>query len=262
MTCAIVSRDEKVCETLKDALQHWTSQLEIDSTHVLRNGETGAQWNLSCDVVFAHFDAIGAELPHFVNGFSENCPLFVFVLQQPAKHAKKMNSCALDYLQMPVSVKECRELENRLSDLCTLRREKAAFAPAYYSAIQHLISNWSKRTWHEVVLPDVNGYSIVSPREVVRLECEGPYTSAFLSGGRRVLTCKPIKHYEEVLDSYGFVRIQPTQIINLHHIQSWQSERGVEVTLTDGTVLPVSMRRVPLFLEAFQQWSRSNGASR
>ena len=94
----------------------------------------------------------------------------------------------------------------------------------------------------------------------MRLESDGPYIYAFTSSGEQVLTNKPLKHFERTLDERGFVRIQNTQLINLHYLQSWQNESGVKVTLTDGSTFDVSFRWVPIFLQAFSKWfkKRSN----
>jgi len=234
-------------------------RLEVKSTLALKKADTQHAQMPPCDVVFAHLDAVENQLPQLLNGNAKNCPFFVFVLNGQTKQEMKFNSCALEFVQIPLTLSDIHSLENRLLDLCAIRQECESFAPSYYSALQHLLENWRRRNWQQIVLPDVKGFSIVAPQELLRLEGEGTYTTAFLCNGGRVLTCKAIRHFEEVLDTYGFVRIHDDQIINLNHIRSWQYEKGVEIELIDGASIKVSGRRVPLFLEAFQRWTKSGG---
>lgn len=262
MNCAIWTRDRDLGESIQTQLHKCSHTFDVDSVYEWTDSATAGGLSRQVDVIFTQLDMSDEALPQLLGSLSDNCPFVVFVVPNEHISVRKINACALDYLHLPITMRECRELEARLQELRHMREESPSFSKSYCSAIHHLAANWRKQKLREVVLPNVKGYTVLPPQHVVRLECDGPYTHAFLHNGDSMLTCKPIKHYDEVLDGYGFVRIQHTQIINLHHIKSWQSENGVELTLNDGTVLPISMRRVPLFLDAFQQWSKSNGAAR
>jgi len=262
MNCAIWSRDMAMGESIKAQLQKYSHTFDVDAVYEWNNSSTFDNISQQVDVVFTQLEMNDEVLPQLLGSLSDNCPFIVFVVRNESKSVRKINACAMDYLYLPFTMRECRELEARLQELRNLKEESLSFSKSYCAAIHHLSANWRKRKLREVVLPNVKGYSVVPPQQLVRLVCDGPYTLAFLHNGDCVLTCKPIKHYDEVLDGFGFVRIQHTQIINLNHLKSWQSDKGVEVTLNDGSVWPISMRRVPLFLDAFQQWSKSHGAAR
>jgi two-component system, LytTR family, response regulator len=210
-----------------------------------------------CEVLFIQVERAGEWGLQHLEEITEQWPLIVFIVPSGSKCIGKLKTCAMEYLGWPATMKEMRELEKRLADMLAMKNESSDFNKGYIQALNHLVKQGRKRKWDEVVIPDVKGYTLLPPERLVRLECEGPYTNLYLDCGRRVLANKPIRHFDEILENHAFVRIQPTNTINLNHMKSWQSDHGVTVTLNDGTALPVVGRSVPLFLEAFRKWSQS-----
>jgi len=126
--------------------------------------------------------------------------------------------------------------------------------------LKFLAENTRRHSFKEFVIPNIRGYSACSTHELIRFESDGPFTLAFTSSGEQLLTNKPLKHFEYVLEKAGFVRIQNSHLINLHYLQSWQRDKGVKLTLADGSTFDVSFRWVPLFVQAFSNWSKKRGS--
>ena len=80
-----------------------------------------------------------------------------------------------------------------------------------------------------------------SPAEIIRLEGEGNYTQFYLSNGKKYLSAKTMKEYEEILVHHNFLRIHKSHLVNRNFIESFLNE-GM-VVLKDSTLLPVSRQR-------------------
>ncbi len=189
-------------------------------------------------------------------------PLVVFVVSPTCKFIRNIEVSALDYMCWPFNMRHVREMESRLTDLHAMGAECAEFSEGYALALKFLAENIRRHSFKEFVIPNIRGYSVCSTHEVIRFESDGACTLAFTSSGEQVITNKPLEHFEYVLDKAGIVRIQISHLINLHYLQSWQRDEGFKLTLADGSTFEVSVRWVPLFVQAFSRWSKKKELSK
>jgi two-component system LytT family response regulator len=190
----------------------------------------------------------------------DELPGLVFVLTDSCGLVRHLETASLDYLQWPWSLNDFRNLMQRLSDLDEMKKESATFSDGYKAAISFFTSTARNGLNGEIILPDVKGYRQYPAYSLVRLESDGPYTHVFTEDGNQVLTNRPLKHFDTILDSTIFIRIKSNQIINLNFLKHWKMEQELLVTLKDDTDLKVSFRWVPLFINAVN--NRSKGEAK
>jgi len=58
-----------------------------------------------------------------------------------------------------------------------------------------------------------------------------------------IMSSKPLKYFEELLEGYDFVRIHQSHIINLRHIRRYVRGDGGQVIMNNGTEIEVSRRK-------------------
>lgn len=187
----------------------------------------------------------------------ERVPLFVFVLSENATLKRSLDVASMEYLMWPWSMIDVRNLILRLYDLKEMKTEYNSFGRNYKSAIQFFVAAVRNGLNGEIILPDVKGYKQFPFSSMARLESEGPYTHVFTVDGDRVLTNKPLRHYDNILDPLDFVRIQINQMINLNCMKHWKMDKDLIVTLKDDSEWKVSFRWVPLFINAVNARSKN-----
>jgi two-component system LytT family response regulator len=94
---------------------------------------------------------------------------------------------------------------------------------------------------------------LVEIGKVKWLEAEGNYTRVVMDGARPLVR-RPLKYFEERLNSSHFFRVNRRQIVGLGMVKATRPvENGViELDLGDATKLEVSRRQARAFKEAFR----------
>lgn len=78
--------------------------------------------------------------------------------------------------------------------------------------------------------------------DVLYVEAFENYSWLHLTGGKKLLSCKPIKHYEDKFVSNGFVRIHRSHLVNLSHVKTYE-KRCRLLHLKENIMLSVSHRK-------------------
>lgn len=143
---------------------------------------------------------------------------------------------ALDYLLKPLNADELRTAVERFLEKRNHKNETDAL-------LQNLLQNLGKKEEHDfkLAVPTTAGAVFFSPAEIIRLEGEGNYTRFFLADGRKHMSSKTMKEYEEILLQHYFLRVHKSHLVNKNFIEHYRNE-GV-VALKDKTELPVSRQR-------------------
>ena len=105
-----------------------------------------------------------------------------------------------------------------------------------------------------IILPCNRGFTLMERRQVLWIQSDGNYSWAHYGDGRKSLLSSMLKHMESKLLSADFYRIHHQYLVNLHHLLRYEKRNGGWVVLSDGTTLPVSRSRKPLFLLKIRQF--------
>ena len=100
-----------------------------------------------------------------------------------------------------------------------------------------------------ISIPTRDGYIILKNEDILHLEASDNYTMIYLNNGKRHLSSKNIKIYEQNLDPSVFYRIHKSHIINVkHHLKEFSRSEGNVAILSSGKLVPVSRRKLTEFL--------------
>jgi two-component system LytT family response regulator len=88
-------------------------------------------------------------------------------------------------------------------------------------------------------IPTRSGYVFVEFFSIVRCESEVNYTIFHLIDGSKIIACRSMRQFEEVLIGANFIRIHKSDIINLKHIKSYSKTSG-GVVMDDNSELSLS----------------------
>ncbi|MEM1319249.1 MAG: LytTR family DNA-binding domain-containing protein [Bacteroidota bacterium] len=101
---------------------------------------------------------------------------------------------------------------------------------------QHQSINRSPR----LALATTEGYFFLNIEDIVHCKADGRYTVFHLVGQGRYTTAKNLGEFEVLLQSFNFLRVHRSQIINLNKIKKYIKGRPVRLVLEDNTQVMVS----------------------
>lgn len=205
--------------------------------------------NIKPDVIFLDVNMPGQ------NGFDllfhiTHLPLVVFVTAHEEHALRAMKACAVDFLLKPIVIEELIQTQMKLLQIHTIKPE---IRKNYNMVLRNLSAIIDKPgSIRKITLYGNNGYEIFEMDSILYLSGEDNYTSFNFLKHKKVMTCKTLKDYEEILEPFGFMRIHKSTIVNLLHVKKILRNECIEIILVNGTHLHVSRRRAIDVLE----WSK------
>ncbi|HEX2618054.1 MAG TPA: LytTR family DNA-binding domain-containing protein [Flavobacteriales bacterium] len=244
--CVVIDDEAASRDVLAAYISKYCPELEL--TGKAENAETGIAL---IDRTAPHLVFLDIEMP-FRSGFDllatyGDLPFEVVFVTAYGDHAlQAIHVSAADYLLKPVSIEQLQaavhKVVQRLND-----RQRVQHARILLENLRAGRSGDQK-----VVLPLLDGFEVVSPKDIVRCEAEDNFTRFLLSNGERRLICRPLKHYEDALVPLGFVRVHRSHVVNIASIRRYRKGKGGSVVLLDGTEVPVSEAYRPALMEVFK----------
>ena len=158
--------------------------------------------------------------------------IFITAYDQYGIQAIKFS--ALDYLLKPIDINELKLSVEKARHKITAKQKN--------NNIENLLEYI--RAVHKVppkiALPTLQEVMYVRVNDVVRCEASNNYTMFYLHSGEKVLVCKTLKEFTELLKPYNFIRTHQSHLINLYFVKSFLKEDGGLLLLTDKTKIPIS----------------------
>ncbi|MFK7808083.1 MAG: LytR/AlgR family response regulator transcription factor [Saprospiraceae bacterium] len=107
----------------------------------------------------------------------------------------------------------------------------------------------------KIALPTMEGIQFEPVQQIVSLEAQGNYTALHFTGGRQLLVCKTLMEIEQMLNnSFQFVRIHRSFIVNLNRIMKYVRGKGGYVVMDDGSSRTVSNGKREDFFRAIKRY--------
>jgi two-component system LytT family response regulator len=155
----------------------------------------------------------------------------VFTTAHEEYAIKAIKNRAHDYLLKPIDIAELRNCIENLS-------EKQAEPPGIAMGSEKIIE-----------LPVKDGIIFIQPKDIIRLEASGSYTTFYLENNIRHVASKNLKECEGLLRSAYFYRCHNSHIVNLKKVVKLVSADGLFARMNDGSVAEVGRKNKDVFLE-------------
>jgi two-component system LytT family response regulator len=189
------------------------------------------------DIVF-----LDVEMPHR-NGFdflaSVNDPAFdvIFTTAYNQYAIQAIRFSALDYLLKPVDPEELKASVRRHIE----KQESAVEKKELYN---NLVGNIGKSQVKDfrIAVTSSNGVHFFGVDEILRLEADSSYTRIYLSSRPPFVASKTLKHFEEMLAEFGFIRTHKSHLVNPRFVSRITNDNEF-ILLKDGTKVEVSRRK-------------------
>ncbi len=146
-----------------------------------------------------------------------------------------MRFAAVDYLLKPVDIDELQVAVDRAA-----KQYKLKVRNQQLDNLMEVLRLQQANEEPRIALPAARETRLVNVTDIVHCESANNYTTFFLRTQERILVCKPIYEYEELLKPHGFLRCHQSHLVNKKWIKSWRKDVGDFLILTDGAEVPVS----------------------
>ena len=185
---------------------------------------------------------LDVEMPH-KNGFDflvqwKN-PAFdvIFTTAYNQYAIQAIRFSALDYLLKPVDPDELRAAVLR-------HLEKKESTEQKKDLFDNLVSNIGKKEVKDfkIAVPSSEGVYFFMIDDILRMEADRSYTHIHLANRKPFIASKTLKHFEEMLEEFQFIRTHKSHLVNPRHITRISNDNEF-VLLTDGTKVEVSRRK-------------------
>lgn len=159
---------------------------------------------------------------------------------------KAIRYAALDYLLKPIVPEELIAAVEKVRNLKEKRINQ--------KQLEVLMSNINTEALEskKIVLSTSEKIHVVEMDNIIRCESDNYYTHFYFKDGGHLLISKTLKDVESLLEEGNFIRPHKSHLINTRYIQNFNREQ-VAITLSDGSVIPVSRRKKEKILEFINQ---------
>ncbi len=189
------------------------------------------------DIVF-----LDVEMPHR-NGFdflaAVKDPKFdvIFTTAYNQYAIQAIRFSALDYLLKPVDPEELKAAVQR-------HIEKQGNETGKKELYDNLVGNIEKKQVKDfrIAVPSSDGVHFFMVDEILRLEADSSYTHIHLTSGKPFVASKTLKHFDEMLEEFGFIRTHKSHLVNPRFISRISNDNEF-VLLKDGSRVEVSRRK-------------------
>ena len=168
----------------------------------------------------------------------------VFVTAHKQEAYMSFRYSALDYLIKPVRIEDLKRAFEKYKRNELLEKNQSTITASPDK-------NQNPFNEGQLVVPEMNGFSVVVIQDIIRCEGSRNYTFLYMKTGKKLTATKTLMEFENLLAGHGFIRIHRSHLINLGHITKYTKGKNSEIELSDGIVIPIARERRPEFLKYF-----------
>ncbi|MGE0588710.1 MAG: LytR/AlgR family response regulator transcription factor [Cyclobacteriaceae bacterium] len=244
MRITLIDDEASVRETIGIILRHHFTEVQIAEANSVAQGVSIVK-DFKPDLVFLDIemgDGTGFDLLTRLDNVA--FPV-VFVTAHDHYAIKAIKFSALDYILKPADPEEIVK---------AVKKAAGSIARDHHAQHDFLRKHATDEHFDRIVLSDQSTMYLVKLEDIISCKAEDNYTQFMLSDGRELVISRTLKHYDELLNTQGFVRVHQSYLINLHHLDRFDKREGGELVMKNGSLIPVASRRKEAVMEALRHY--------
>jgi two-component system LytT family response regulator len=245
LKAVIVDDEEASRDTLKNYLTKYCPEVEIKG--IADSVKTGIEAinQHHPDILFLDVEMPYGNAFDLLEQIKEPGFETVFVTAFSHYALKALNLSAAYYILKPISIDELIQAVDKIKE--NKIRSKESFHTKILIENIHAVN----KQLQKVVLPMMDGFEVIQVKDVIRCEANDNFTDFVLMDKRRLLICRTLKFYEEILTDFDFMRIHKSHMINVQHVKKYLKGKGGQVVMSDGSTVDVSPNKKDELLSKF-----------
>ena len=227
MIRAVVIDDEKLArDVICNYLAEYCPDVEIVAeASSVKTGYAAIQ-KTTPDLIFLDVEMPDGQGFDILNMFEKIDFKIVFVTAYSEYAIKAFRFSAVDYLLKPVKIDELVDAVARV--------RSAGPAGINTEIINSLLNNLRSNSPRQstLIIPNIKGFEVLMVSEIIMCQADGYCTNFHLSGSRKVVSSKNLKHFDGLLEDQNFLRVHHSYLVNLDHVTGYT--RQGEILLSEG----------------------------
>jgi two-component system, LytTR family, response regulator len=246
MLRAIIIDDE---QPAREALGNYVAEFCTD-VKVVAMAESAKTGKKAIEAFHPDLVFLDVEMPNG-SGFDllreyEKIPFRVIFVTAYSEYAvKAFRFYATDYLMKPISIKELVEAVEKVK-----KEMNHDLGSVNLEALTKFIRNPDEEI-RTIIIPDMAGFHVLEIGDIIRCEAHDYCTDFFSAGGKKITSSKTLKHYEELLADFYFIRVHNSHMVNMKHVKGYLHEGTIQ--LSENHSAPLGNTYKKRFLDLFQR---------
>lgn len=247
MKAVIIDDERKARNYLKTLLEnHCPTITQITTAEDLLSGIDTIR-EMNPDIVFLDIEMpqhSGLEIMDYFEDEKINFEI-IFTTAYSEYAIQAFELSAIDYLLKPLSAEKLinaveKAEEKRGNSQIDLR-------------LTELKKSLQKSDFKKIGLPHSDGIKFVEIEDLIVLKADGMYTDISTTKYKKIVVCKPLKHFVELLKEVpAFYRPHRSYLINLKYITEYIKKDGGYIKLENGQSVSISNEKKEEFLNIIQ----------
>jgi two-component system LytT family response regulator len=221
-------------ENLQSLLRAYCNDISVVATAISADEGKVAIEEHNPDLVFLDIQMPGKSGFDMLKTFPQIDFEIIFITAYDQYGIQAIKFSALDYLLKPVVIDELKDAVRKAKEKINTKQKNASI-----ENLLEYIKNGQKST-PKIALPTLNEIMYVKVADIIRCEASDNYTTFYLQNKEKILVCKTLKEFAELLKPHGFIRTHQSHLVNAHFVKSLLKEDGGALLMNDLTKVPIS----------------------
>jgi two-component system LytT family response regulator len=230
----IIDDEPNNVENLQAIINTYCPEVEVTATAFNAAGGITAIKTHQPDLIFLDIQMPDASGFDVLKAFTTINFEIIFITAYDQYGIQAIKFSALDYLLKPIDIAEFKLAITKATEKIITKKKD--------HNIENLLEyiKAGQRESPKIALPTLNEIMYIKVSTIIRCEADNNYTTFYLDNGERILVCKTLKEFDELLRPHRFIRAHQSHLVNLQFVKSYLKEDGGTLLLNDQTRIPVS----------------------
>ncbi|WP_166382023.1 LytR/AlgR family response regulator transcription factor [Polaribacter sp. 11A2H] len=170
----------------------------------------------------------------------------IFVTASDAFAIKAFKFAAIDYILKPYSDEDLATSIEKAQSQIQPDKEQLHVLQEAVTAPNNKPSKISLHTSEKII--------VVNIEDIIRCKSDNNYTTFYFKDSSKILVSKTLKYYADMLKEVGFLRVHQSHLVNTTFIKEFIKSDGGYLMLTEGSNIPVSVRKRTEVLEVLNSF--------
>ncbi len=247
INCIIIDDEPNNVENLQHMLKKYCTEVVVAATATSADEAIEKIHLHRPDLIFLDIQMPVKSGFDVLKSFTEIFFEVIFITAYDKYGIQAIKFSALDYLLKPVNIDELKLAVEKAKTRISQKNQNLK--------IENLLEyiKRGQKDSPKLALPTLTETTYVKTDEIIRCEADDNYTTFYLQNGEKILVCKPLKEFSEILKPFNFLRTHQSHLVNIQFVRSYLNEDGGKLLMKDATKIPISRQNRVLVKTALNE---------
>jgi two-component system, LytTR family, response regulator len=244
-SCIIIEDDQLNRVLLSHLIKNGLKEVEIIGTFDNVEEAMDSFHTLAPDIIFLDIEMPGKSGLEFLSEIELGHTEVIVVTGHEEYAIQALKMSVIDYLIKPITKEDIIVAFKKFKDKTKLKQE----LNRYQILVQNI--NQDKKQNHKIGLTQHDAIIFVDVNDIIRCEASSNYTNVITSAGKKIVVTKTLRQFEDLLITYGFIRVHRSHLVNPDYVIKLHKGEGLQIELNDGTIVDVANSQKAAIVDRF-----------